>query len=74
MSAKFPRGGGGGSRTFFSSKSKYFLFFFFASKTDIFMFRYIFWKCLFCYFIDNRALSYYKNDVHIVNISNGNII
>ena len=46
----------------------------FASKADIFIFRYIFWKCIFCHFIDNRALSYYKNDVHIVNISNGNII
>ena len=31
-------------------------------------------KCLFCYFIDNRALSYYENDVHIVKISVGNII
>ena len=26
---------------------------------------------MFCYF---RALSYYENDVHIVNISNGNSI
>ena len=29
---------------------------------------------MFCYFIDIRALSYYENDVHIVNISNGNSI
>ena len=33
-----------------------------------------FGKCMFCYFIDIRALSYYENDVHIVNISNGNSI
>ena len=33
-----------------------------------------FGKCMFCYFIDIRALSYYENDVHIVNISNGNNI
>ena len=26
---------------------------------------------MFCYFIDTRVLSYYENDVHIVNISNG---
>ena len=25
---------------------------------------------MFYYFLDIRALSYYKNDVHIVNISN----
>ena len=29
---------------------------------------------MFCYFIDIRALSYYENDVHVVNIPNGNII
>ena len=29
---------------------------------------------MFCFFIDIRALSYYENDVHIVNISNGNSI
>ena len=29
---------------------------------------------MFCYFIDNRVLSYDKNDAFIVNISNGNII
>ena len=29
---------------------------------------------MFYYFIDIRALSYYENDVHIVNISNGNSI
>ena len=49
MSAKFPRGGGG-SRTFFSSKSISLscllikpakIFSLFASKTDIFIFRYI---------------------------------
>ena len=33
-----------------------------------------FWKCIFCYFIDIRALCYYENDVHIVNISNRNSI
>ena len=27
---------------------------------------------MFCHFIDIRALSYYENDVHIVNIPNGN--
>ena len=31
-----------------------------------------FGKCMFCHFIDIRALSYYENDVHIVNIPNGN--
>ena len=29
---------------------------------------------MFYYFIDNRALPYYENGVHIVNISNGNSI
>ena len=29
-------------------------------------------KCMFCYFLDIRAMSLYENDVHIVNISNGN--
>ena len=29
---------------------------------------------MFCYFIVIRALSYYENDVHIVNIPNGNSI
>ena len=29
---------------------------------------------MFCNFIDIRALSYYENDVHIVNIPNGNNI
>ena len=29
---------------------------------------------MFCYFIDIRALSYYENDVHIVNLPNGNSI
>ena len=29
---------------------------------------------MFYYFIDIRALSYYENDVHIVNISNVNNI
>ena len=29
---------------------------------------------MFCYFIDIRAFSYYENDVHIVNISNGKSI
>ena len=29
---------------------------------------------MFYYFIDIRALSYYENDEHIVNISNGNSI
>ena len=29
---------------------------------------------MFCYFIDIGALSYYENDVHIVNISNENSI
>ena len=29
---------------------------------------------MFCYFIDIGALSYCENDVHIVNIPNGNSI
>ena len=29
---------------------------------------------MFCFFIDIRAMSLYENDVHIVNISNGNSI
>ena len=29
---------------------------------------------MFYYFIDIRALSNYENDLHIVNISNGNSI
>ena len=29
---------------------------------------------MFCYFLDIRASSYYENDVHIVNIQNGNNI
>ena len=33
-----------------------------------------FGKCMFCYLIDIRALPNYENDVHIVNISNGNSI
>ena len=45
----------------------------FASKTDIYIQVY-FGKCIFCKFIDIRALSYYENDVHIVNISNRNSI
>ena len=49
--------------------------FFFASKIDIYIYiKVYFGKCMFCCFIDIRALSYYKNDVHIVNISNGNSI
>ena len=33
-----------------------------------------FGKCMFCYFIDIRAFTFYDNGVHIVNISNGNKI
>ena len=33
-----------------------------------------FGKCMFCYFIDIRELSYCENDLNIVNISNGNSI
>ena len=33
-----------------------------------------FGKCMFCYFIDMGALSYYENDAQIVNIPNGNSI
>ena len=29
---------------------------------------------MFCYFIDIRALLKYENDVHIVNLPNGNSI
>ena len=42
---------------------------FFASKTDIFIIQVYFGKCMFCYFIDIRALSYYENDVHIMETS-----
>ena len=51
--------------------AKYFLF---LPGKLTFNIQVYFWKCMFCYFIDNRALSYCENDVHIVNISNKNII
>ena len=48
--------------------------FFFCLENWHFYNQVYFGKCMFCNFIDNRALSYYENDIHIVNISNGNII
>ena len=48
--------------------------FFFGLENGHFYIQVYFEKCMFCYFIDIRALSYYENDVHIVNISNGNSI
>ena len=47
---------------------------FFGLENGHFHIQVYFGKCMFCYFIDIRALSYYENDVHIVNISNGNSI
>ena len=58
----------------FTYKTRHNIFFsFFASKLT-FLYSCIFGKCMFCYFIDIRALSCYENDLHIVNISNGNNI
>ena len=48
--------------------------FFFCLKNRHFYIQVYFGKCMFCSFIDIRALQYYENDVHIVNISNGNSI
>ena len=48
--------------------------FFFGLENGHFYIQVYFEKCMFCYFIDIRALSYYENDAHIVNISNGNSI
>ena len=48
--------------------------FFFCFENWHFYIQVYFGKCMFYYFIDIRALSYYENDVHIVNISNGNSI
>ena len=48
--------------------------FFFGLENGHFYIQVYFGKCMFCYFLDIRALSYYENDVHIVNISNGNSI
>ena len=48
--------------------------FFFCLENGHFYIQVHFGKCLFCYFIDSRALSHYENDVYIVNISNGNSI
>ena len=47
---------------------------FFGLENGHFYIQVYFGKRMFCYFIDIRALSYYANDVHIVNISNGNSI
>ena len=48
--------------------------FLFGLENGHFYIQVYFWKCMFCYFIDIRALLYYENDVHIVTISNGNNI
>ena len=48
--------------------------FFFCLENCLFYIQVYFGKCMFCYFIDIRAFSYYENVVHIVNISNGNRI
>ena len=47
---------------------------FFASKSDILIARYILGKCMYCYYSYIYVLSYQENDVHIVNISNGDSI
>ena len=39
--------------------------FFFGLKNGHFYIQVYFGKCMFCYFIDIRALSYYENDIHI---------
>ena len=48
--------------------------FFFCIENWHFYIQVYFGKCMFCYFIDVKAFSYYENGVHIVNISNGNRI
>ena len=48
--------------------------FIFCPENGHFYIQVYFGKCMFCYFIDIRALSYYENDIHIVNISNGNSV
>ena len=47
---------------------------FFLPRKLIFTYSGIFWEMHVLLFIDIRALSYYENDVYIVNISNGNNI
>ena len=47
------------------------VFSFLASKTDNLCSGIYFEKCMFCYFINIRALPYYGNDVYIVNIQMG---
>ena len=48
--------------------------FLFCLENGLFYIKVYFGKCMFCCSIDIRALLYYENDVHIVNISNGNSI
>ena len=48
--------------------------FFFGHENGHFYIQVYFGKCMSWYLIDTRALSYYENDVNIVNISNGNSI
>ena len=61
------------------STYKYLVVFTYKTCQNIFLFclenwhfyiQVYFGKCMFCYFIDIRALSYYENDVHIVNLPN----
>ena len=48
--------------------------FFFCLENWHFYIQVYFGKCMFSYLIDIKALSYYKNNVQIVSISNGNNI
>ena len=48
--------------------------FLFCLENGLFDIQVYFGKCMFCCSIDIRALLYYENDVHIVNISNENRI
>ena len=48
--------------------------FVFCLENGLFYIQVYFGKCMLCCSMDIRALLYYENDVHIVNISNGNSI
>ena len=48
--------------------------FLFCLENGLFYIQVYFGKCMFCCSIDIRALLYHENDVHVVNISNGNSI
>ena len=48
--------------------------FLFCLENGLFYIQVYFGKCMYCCSIDIRAMLYYENDLHIVNISNRNSI